>query len=182
MYMVAALPREKISCFFCLGLTGIRFCNGWTAQDLTPIDRSASRIIAEQVIMIDIHIGRHIPLNSNNECSLGSGKGRQITSFHKDSRQNISKKNSAAFGKTVEKKNDNNFFCVFWKNGGEFFKLFFCCFWKSGGEIEVPSRVDGKRRNLAWVSDFVSWDEACRVPRHKITHECKIPPLSIHEW
>ena len=43
--------------------------------------------------------------------------------------------------------------------------------------IEVPSRVDGKRRNLARVSDFVSWDEACRVPRH----ECKIPPLSIHE-
>ena len=48
-------------------------------------------------------------------------------------------------------------------------------------DIEVPSRVDGKRRNLARVSDFVSWDEACRVPRHKITHECKIPPLSIHE-
>ena len=44
-------------------------------------------------------------------------------------------------------------------------------------EIEVPSRVDGKRRNLARVSDFVS----SRVPRHKITHECKIPPLSIHE-
>ena len=48
-------------------------------------------------------------------------------------------------------------------------------------DIEVPSLVDGKRRNLARVSDFVSWDEACRVPRHKITHECKIPPLSIHE-
>ena len=32
--------------------------------------------------------------------------------------------------------------------------------------IEVPSRVDGKRRNLARVSDFVSWDEACRVPIH----------------
>ena len=47
--------------------------------------------------------------------------------------------------------------------------------------IEVPSLVDGKRRNLARVSDFVSWDEACRVPRHKIIHECKIPPLSIHE-
>ena len=28
-------------------------------------------------------------------------------------------------------------------------------------DIEVPSRVDGKRRNLARVSDFVSWDEAC---------------------
>ena len=48
-------------------------------------------------------------------------------------------------------------------------------------EIEVPSLVDGKRRYLARVNDFVSWDEACRVPRHKITHECKIPPLSIHE-
>ena len=48
-------------------------------------------------------------------------------------------------------------------------------------DIEVPSLVDGKRRNLALVSDFVSLDETCRVPRHKITHECKIPPLSIHE-
>ena len=48
-------------------------------------------------------------------------------------------------------------------------------------DIEVPSLVDGKRRNLARVSDFVSWDEACLVPRHKITHSCKIPPLSIHE-
>ena len=48
-------------------------------------------------------------------------------------------------------------------------------------DIEVPSRVDGKRRYLARVSDFVSWDEACRVPRHKITHECKIPPPSIYE-
>ena len=36
-------------------------------------------------------------------------------------------------------------------------------------EIEVPSRVEEKRRYLAGVSDFVSWDEACRVPRHKIT-------------
>ena len=42
-------------------------------------------------------------------------------------------------------------------------------------DIEVPSRVDGKRRNLARVSDFVSWDEACRVPRHKITHELGLP-------
>ena len=49
-------------------------------------------------------------------------------------------------------------------------------------DIEVPSRVDGKRRYLAQVSDFVSWDEVCRVPRHKITHKCKIPPFSIHEW
>ena len=48
-------------------------------------------------------------------------------------------------------------------------------------EIEVPSRVDGKMRNLIRVSDFVSWDEASQVPRHKITHECKIPPLSLHE-
>ena len=56
--------------------------------------------------------------------------------------------------------------------------LVHCCLQR---DIEVPSRVDGKRRNLARVSDFVSWDEACRVPRNKITHECKIPPLSIHE-
>ena len=27
---------------------------------------------------------------------------------------------------------------------------------RRGGDIEVPSRVDGKRRNLARVSDFVS--------------------------
>ena len=27
-------------------------------------------------------------------------------------------------------------------------------------DIEVPSRVDGKRRYLARVSDFVCWDEA----------------------
>ena len=26
-------------------------------------------------------------------------------------------------------------------------------------ELEVPSRVDGKRRNLALVNDLVSWDE-----------------------
>ena len=47
------------------------------------------------------------------------------------------------------------------------------------GEIEVPSLVDGKRRYFARVSDFVSWDSASLVPRHKITHSCKIPPLSI---
>ena len=46
----------------------------------------------------------------------------------------------------------------------------------------VLSLVDGKRRNLALVSDFVSWDSASLVPRHKITHSCKIPPLSIHSW
>ena len=40
--------------------------------------------------------------------------------------------------------------------------------------------MDGKRRNLALVSYFVSWDSASLVPRHKITHSCKIPPLSIH--
>ena len=38
-------------------------------------------------------------------------------------------------------------------------------------DIVVPSLVDGKRRYLARVS----------VPRDKITHECKIPSLSIHE-
>ena len=59
------------------------------------------------------HIGHHIPLNSNNECYLRSGKGRQITSLNKNRRQNnsavfgktVEKKNSAVFGKTVEKKN-----------------------------------------------------------------------------
>ena len=30
-------------------------------------------------------------------------------------------------------------------------------------DMEVPSLVDGKRRYLALVSDFVSWDETCRV-------------------
>ena len=49
-------------------------------------------------------------------------------------------------------------------------------------EIEVPSRVDGKRRYLVQKSDFGSLDDACRVSRHKITHECKIPSLSIQEW
>ena len=32
------------------------------------------------------------------------------------------------------------------------------------GDIEVPSLVDGKRRYLARVSDFVSWDEATFDP------------------
>ena len=50
----------------------------------------------------------------------------------------------------------------------------------SSWEKQVLSLVDGKRRNLALVSDFVSWDSASLVPRHKITHSCKIPPLSIH--
>ena len=45
------------------------------------------------------HIGHHIPLNSNNECSLESAKGRQIISLHKKRRQNIQKKNSSVFGK-----------------------------------------------------------------------------------
>ena len=36
------------------------------------------------------HIGHHIPSNSNNECSLGNCKGRQITSLHENRRQNIS--------------------------------------------------------------------------------------------
>ena len=54
--------------------------------------------------------------------------------------------------------------------------------WSQPLDIEVPSLVNGKRRYLAQVSDFVSWDSASLVPRHKITHLCKIPPLSIHEW
>ena len=48
-------------------------------------------------------------------------------------------------------------------------------------EKQVPSLVDGKRRYLAIVSDFVSRDSASLVPRLKINHSCKIPPLSIHE-
>ena len=32
--------------------------------------------------------------------------------------------------------------------------------------IEVPSQVDERRRYLARVSDFVSWDEACTSARH----------------
>ena len=47
-------------------------------------------------------------------------------------------------------------------------------------EKQVLSLVDGKRRYLALVSDFVSWDSASLVPRHTITHSCKRPPLSIH--
>ena len=47
-------------------------------------------------------------------------------------------------------------------------------------EKQVPSLVDRKRMYLALVSDFVCWDPASLVPRHKITHLCKIPPLSIH--
>ena len=67
-----------------------------------------------------------MPLNSNNECSLGSGKGRQITSLHKDSQQNISKQNLLFFKKTWRK---NNFFCVFWKkNSGEKNLIFFLLF------------------------------------------------------
>ena len=51
-----------------------------------------------------------------------------------------------------------------------------------GRDIEVPSQVDGKRRYLARVSDFVSWDEACRVPRHKITHAPLLElPLTQHQ-
>ena len=45
-------------------------------------------------------------------------------------------------------------------------------------EIEVPSRVDGKRRNLARVSDFVSWDEACRVQDSSSFHPRVIEPVS----
>ena len=43
------------------------------------------------------HFGHHIPSNSNNECSLGSGEVRQITSLHKNRQQNILKKISAVF-------------------------------------------------------------------------------------
>ena len=42
------------------------------------------------------------PLNSNNECSLESAKGRQIISLHKKRRQNIKKKKFFCFWKTVE--------------------------------------------------------------------------------
>ena len=37
-----------------------------------------------------------------------------------------------------------------------------------------------ERRNLALVSDFVSWDSARLVPRHEIPHSHKIPSLFIH--
>ena len=63
-------------------------------------------------------IGHHIPLNSDNECSLLSGKGRNITSLHKHRRQQIKKTNSAV--KNGGEKNS----AVFLKNGGE--KKKFC--------------------------------------------------------
>ena len=47
------------------------------------------------------HFGHQIPSNSNNECSLGSGKVRQITSLQKKRQQIFF---SAVFGKMVEKK------------------------------------------------------------------------------
>ena len=40
--------------------------------------------------------------------------------------------------------------------------LLFLLIIKGITDIEVPSLVDGKRRYLSRVSDFVSWDEACR--------------------
>ena len=48
--------------------------------------------------------------------------------------------------------------------------------WETNGfgrrkDIEVPSRVDGKRRNLARLSVFLSWDEACQVPRQVPRHK-----------
>ena len=58
------------------------------------------------------HTGHHISLKSNNECSLGSGKGRQITSLHKNRRRNVKK------------------FCCFWKTVERKNFIFFCCFWK----------------------------------------------------
>ena len=47
-----------------------------------------------------------------------------------------------------------------------------CALRGSHRDIEVPSRVDGKRRYLARVSDFVSWDEACfsHDKKEKLTH------------
>ena len=87
------------------------------------------------------HIGHHIPSNSNNECSLGSGKERQITSMHKNRQQKIDKK---------------NFWC-FWKNGGEIFILFFSAFF--GKTVEnffffffLPSHLHHRRSGS--VFDF----------------------------
>ena len=73
------------------------------------------------------HFGHHIPSNSNNECSLGSGKVRQITSLHKNRQQNIFKK----------------IFCCFWKNVGEK-KIFFLPFlekrWKKNSAVLLEKR------------------------------------------
>ena len=66
------------------------------------------------------HIGHHIPFKSNNECYLGSGKERHITSLHKNMQQNIFLKNLLLWENGGEKKNKKNS-AVFWKNGGEFF-------------------------------------------------------------
>ena len=102
------------------------------------------------------HIGHHIPLNSNNECSLGSGQGRQITSLNKNRRKN----NSAVFGKTVEKKNT----AVFEKNGGEKKILLF---WKKGEEKNSPP--------------FISAVHTCTMSyKHIIVKINGNVPVSIH--
>ena len=48
------------------------------------------------------------------------------------------------------------------------------------GEIEVPSRVDGKRRNLARVSDFVSWDEAFLQSKYLVNFRIILKLFSKH--
>ena len=63
------------------------------------------------VSALTCHIGQHLPLKSNNECSLGTGKGRQITSLHKKGDNIFFRKNSPVFGKR-------------WR----IFFIFFCCF------------------------------------------------------
>ena len=59
----------------------------------------------------------------------------------------------------------------------------------SSWEKQVLSLVDGKRRNLALVSYFVSWDSASLVPRHKNNslvqdsssfHPLVMEPLYLH--
>ena len=72
------------------------------------------------------HFGHHIPSNSNNECSLGSGKVREITSLHKKRQQKIKKKISAVFGKTEKK--DFFFFLLFLEKRWRKILIFFCCF------------------------------------------------------
>ena len=45
---------------------------------------------------------------------------------------------------------------------------------------QVQQLVDGKRRNLALMSDLVSWNSTSLIPRYKIPYLCKIPSLSTH--
>ena len=68
-----------------------------------------------------------IPLDSDNECSLGSGKGRHITKSYK-----ILKRKFCCFWKTVGKK---YFFLLFLEIRWRFFlNHFLLFFWKNGGE------------------------------------------------